>query len=401
MVALMGGLFLSLAVFALARDSGRFYQREARIANATVGGLLGFERLRQDIARAGFLVSPNAMRDGRLCGAPNASWPTALRDLASIRVTTPVGSFPSLAANGRTPPAIVLAGSYGSADVFGATSLNNGATIVFNLGNSFPGQPPQPALARLGNSTWPTTDALQAVFAAGRAVRIVQSGQQYYAPIVTAVGGASPTVTVSNSPALPVPGGPLHCGLDIIGSAANKPTINVVNFIHYQLGTPQTATGQSDYAPLYAASNSGDAAPGEAGRTELLRVEQDINGADINGTEEVVAEYAVDFDLQLTVVSSVTGCCDPTLAVVTPGTGDFASYTGSAFTTGSRPELIRSVRVRLGVRSREGDRPSTVANPTGNGLFRFNLGTGTSEAYARVRTFQADVLLHNQADILW
>ena len=38
MVALTGGLFVSLAVFALARDSGRFYQREARIANATIGG---------------------------------------------------------------------------------------------------------------------------------------------------------------------------------------------------------------------------------------------------------------------------------------------------------------------------------------------------------------------------
>jgi Tfp pilus assembly protein PilW len=38
MVALSGGLFISLAVFALARDSGRFYQRESRIANATVSG---------------------------------------------------------------------------------------------------------------------------------------------------------------------------------------------------------------------------------------------------------------------------------------------------------------------------------------------------------------------------
>ena len=69
MVALTGGLFISLAVFALSRDSGRFYQSETRLANATVGGMLGFERLRTDIARAGFLISPNAVRDPRLCGS--------------------------------------------------------------------------------------------------------------------------------------------------------------------------------------------------------------------------------------------------------------------------------------------------------------------------------------------
>ena len=82
MVALMGGLFISLAVFALARDSGRFYQSEVRIANATVGGLLGFERLRTDIARAGLMSSPNINHDPAVCTKPDGTWPANLSKLA-------------------------------------------------------------------------------------------------------------------------------------------------------------------------------------------------------------------------------------------------------------------------------------------------------------------------------
>lgn len=401
MVALTGGLFISLAVFALSRDSGRFYQSESRIANATVGGLLGFERLRTDIARAGFLASPNAARDQRLCGLPDSSWPAALQNLASIRVTTPVGTYPALAANGRTPPALVLAGSYASSDLFSAIAYANGSRIVFRLGNLSPDHPLQPAAMRLGAGAAPTQDAMNSVFRVGGALRIVQNGRQYYGVIQSATGGNDPLVTITNVPPVQQQGGGIGCGLTVPGSAASRSTINVVNFIRYQLGTPHTVTGLANYQPLYAASNAGDAAPGEAGRTELMRVEQDLTGADIDGTEEVVAEYAVDFNLQVTVATPV-GCCDSTLAVIPPSSAQFATYTGPTYgNPNTSPELIRSVRVRLGVRSREGDRSSTMVNPTGGGLFRFNLGTGNADAYARVRTFQADVFLHNQADILW
>ncbi|MEO6600730.1 MAG: hypothetical protein ABIQ16_12705, partial [Polyangiaceae bacterium] len=401
MVALTGGLFISLAVFALSRDSGRFYQSEVRLANATVGGMLGFERLRTDIARAGFLISPNASQDPHLCGPPSGNWPVALQNLASIQVTTPLGSYPSLAANGRTPPALVLAGSYASSDLFGAKSTMNGAQIVFQLGNSAPGHAAQPALLRLGNGTWPTNQAIASVFPVGGALRIVQKGFQYYGVITGSAGGTAPFVSISNVPPLQVPGGPFHCGLVIPGSADSMATINVVNFVRYQLGRPQTVTGIANYQPMYAASSGdGGQAPGEAGRTELIRVEQDLAGADINGTEEVVAEYAVDFNLQITADTSLAGQ-QPSPKVI-PAGAQFATYTGATYgNPTARPQRIRSIRVRLGVRSREGDRSVGLANPSGGGLFRFDLGTGNSEAFARVRTFQADVFLHNQADISW
>src|SRR4051812_43651349 len=74
MVALSGGLFLSMVVFALARDSTRFYQREGRLASATLAGIVGFKRLTDDIARAGYLSTPNIQADPRNC-TPAAELP--------------------------------------------------------------------------------------------------------------------------------------------------------------------------------------------------------------------------------------------------------------------------------------------------------------------------------------
>ena len=72
MVAISGGLLISVVVFALARDATRFYQRESRVGDATLGVIIGFERLRADIARAGFLSTPNIQDDPLFCGGPAA-----------------------------------------------------------------------------------------------------------------------------------------------------------------------------------------------------------------------------------------------------------------------------------------------------------------------------------------
>jgi len=393
MVALTGGLFISLAVFALARDSGRFYQREARLANATVSGLIGFERLRADIARAGFLASPNIARDPRVCSAPNGQWPVGLRNLASIQVSAPAVNYPALQANNRTPPVLTLAGSYTSPDVYGAKIVPGGSTVTFEL-STIEGAG---ALRRLGNTAMPTNNMMTAAFPSGRVLRIVQNGWQYYGQIVGAVGGAQPTVTINATPPVQFRSGSSMCGLNDIGSGASTATINVVNFIQYAVRPLQTAGAIAGYQSVF--SNSADA-PGESGRTELTRVELNIEGQVINNTEELVAEYAVDFNLQLTAVTS-TSFGDPNLGLVSPGDALYAKFTGPVFGSTNTPQMIRGVRVRLGIRSREADRTVAIANAANQGLFRFNIGSGTAETFARVRTFQADIALHNQADVLW
>ncbi|HYQ43312.1 MAG TPA: prepilin-type N-terminal cleavage/methylation domain-containing protein [Polyangiaceae bacterium] len=395
MVALTGGLFLSLAVFALARDSGRFYQREARLANATVSGLIGFERLRADLGRAGFLSSPNIARDPRLCGAPDGNWPVGLRNLASIQVSTPEVTYPALTANGRTPPVLTLAGSYTSSDVYGAKIVPSGNTVIFEL-STLEGAS---AMRRLGNGVMPDNATMTATFPSARVLRIVQNGRQYFGQIVASSGGAQPTVTINKQPPVQFRfDSAIDCGLTYPGSGASTAMINVVNFIQYAVRPPQTPAAIAGYKNVFTTSSDG---PGEADRTELTRVELDIDGKVLDNTEEIVAEYAVDLNLQLTAVTSITGCCDPNLSLLSPGDPLFPTFTGPVFQTVNTPELIRSVRVRLGVRSRDADRTGSIANPANQGLFRFNINSGAPETFARVRTFQADVALHNQADILW
>src|SRR5262245_4294750 len=81
MVAITAGLFVAIAAFALARQGSRFFQQEARIANAQFSATLGFDRLRADIARAGFLSSPNIQRDPFRCGST-----AALPSMAAVRI---------------------------------------------------------------------------------------------------------------------------------------------------------------------------------------------------------------------------------------------------------------------------------------------------------------------------
>ncbi len=399
MVSLMGGLFISLAVFALARDSGHFYQSEVRIANATVGGLLGFERLRTDIARAGFMSSPNVNRDPAVCTKPDGTWPASLAMLASVQVI-PAPPNAGLAANGRTPPQLLLGGAYTSSDQYSAKVTASGATTIFELVSDTSSG----ALVRLGNGAMPDNATMQAAFPAKHALRIVQTGHAYYAQIINALGGATPTVWVSAQPPIKIADGSTSgCGLVVPSSGSEYPTINVVNFIQYDVRSlvtgAQTPEAQTTYAAMFANSN----APGEDTRTELVRVEKDITGAPISGTEELVAEYAVDFDLQISAIKGggATGS-DPTLLTYNRTVPDFATYTGTTYNTLNTPQWIRSVRVRLGVRSRQFDGGGVIIpTPATGGLFRFSISTPGGTLGARMRTFQADVALHNQADILW
>ncbi len=411
MVAVTGGLFISLAVFALASDASRFYRSESRISDATMNALVGFERLRNDIARAGFLATPNVLRDPRLCGDPVAdpSWPTELKRLASLRIEQ--GGSPgsgTLTANGLSPDSITLAGSYSSVDEFPVWNVQNtGANfIVFLQKNAGP-------LARLGYND-PSTDQvalLTSLFGPGRALRIVdQAGEIQFATIEGVAAGTSPQVILTRNPILRFREGPGNvCGLkgNVTGAM-----VNVVNFVRYDVRNlktqPATVGATTAYAPVYGNYGDPAAAAWEADRTELVRVELDTSGNAIEGTEELVAELAVDFKLGLTVVQNVLNNTDPTLQTFVPGDSQIANFASDI--TGLNnpnqgPQRVRAVRVRFSVRSRIPDRDGPIVGASGTpvavGTYRVGLGPGGTTPFARVRTLQADVTLNNQVGKLW
>src|SRR5258708_34442648 len=86
MVAITAGLFVAISAFALAKQGSRFFQQEARVANAQFSATLGFDRLRADIARAGFLSTANIQRDPFYCGARPSSPPAGITSLAAVRL---------------------------------------------------------------------------------------------------------------------------------------------------------------------------------------------------------------------------------------------------------------------------------------------------------------------------
>jgi type II secretory pathway pseudopilin PulG len=382
MVAITGGLFIAIIVFALARDGARFYQRESRVADATLSAVVGFERLRAEIGRAGFLAAPNVRQLPRLCGDPigDATWPAGLKSLASVRIEQAQSpGSDTLRANGLNPDRIVVSGSFASNEQFPIWNITG--TTVFLQRQTGP-------LARLGYNLDGANQAalLASLFPSGRALRIQdQAGEIQFAVIAGTQAGAIPQITLAPAPALifrQTAG--TTCGLR--GNATGA-VVNVVNFAVYEVRALQGG----DFDRAFGAGN-----PWDADRTELVREELDAAGNVIPGTEELIAEHAVDLRFGVTVAQGAAGA-PLALATLPPDSGQIPGWAGD-ITAGANPHRIRSVRVRLSVRSGEPDRPSNVPVVDGiaQGLYRIGLGSGGGSPFARVRTLQTEVALHNQ-----
>jgi hypothetical protein len=408
MVAISGGLLISVVVFALARDATRFYQRESRVGDATLGVIIGFERLRADIARAGFLSTPNIQDDPLFCGGPAAlsRQPGELGRLASIRliVDDPAAvNNPVFQQNDISPDAIVLAGNYQSADVFPMWGVSGGG-----------GQPPtvylQPGIGPLARAGYLTlanrTDQqtlLDGLFPARRALRIVdEAGRIQFGIIAGTVAGGEPAIQLGSTSVLSFRGAAATaCGV----KDQELGVVNVVNFIRYELRDLSQSPGR--YAALF---NGPGRTPFDANRRELVRAELFADTTDTIDptTLEVVVEHAVDLKFGVTVAGPALNA----LQTFPPGNASVQTTASDVSTNDSKPQWIRAIRVRLSARSTVPDREADVAQPDSEGevaqdapgvaagLYRIRVGSG-EEPFARVRTLQADVALPNQSGVIW
>jgi len=261
------------------------------------------------------------------------------------------------------------------------------------------------AMARLGyDPAAPAADreaALRSVFATGRALRITdRKGFSYFGAITDVDVTTTADVILAAAPTIPLAAGTQVCEISgfCVGCMAN-----VVNFVQYDVrklaGSPELPS-PDPYAPIY---DDGGAAPYEADRTELARVELDVTGTPIQGTLELIAEYVVDLKFGLTVDVRTPATSDPTLHGILPGSPDVSAFADDPVGNPAvQPERIRAIRARLSVRSSEADREqnlnSTLVSGVAPGMFRFKLANG---AYARVRTVQSDIALNNTTGEAW
>ena len=409
MVALTGGLFISIFVFMVARQGSHFYQQETRISNATIGVLNGFQRLRTDIARAGFLASPNRRNDPRACTAAGEGFDQAplLRTMGGIFLevggSTEEPAKQELAdfwtANELNPDRITIAGSFGSADQFPAAEITR-VDPTSNIWTIYL-QPNSPAMARLGYDPNGDDDVqialLKSVFMpddVGRALRIQDKKGFHHYGVVGDVGLATvskrpaPYIELTGNVTLAEAGQSTRCGLQGLNVGA---LVNVVNFVRYELRRLDTET----FAALYDTTDDD-----ELTRAELVREELNVlTGEPIPSTTELVAEYAVDLKFGFTILNTEG---NGKLETVAEGDDALVSYGGDP-SSGALPQRIRTVHARLAVRSRAGDRESNIeaSEDIPEGLYRVALGPDCTSPFARVRTLQADIALRNHLGANW
>lgn len=400
MVAMTGGLFVSIAVLALSRDASRFYQRETRVGNATLASTTGFERLSGDLARAGHLTTANITNDPRVCNRPLVSWPAMVQSLRAVTITTTAAQVAGteVASAGITPMTIQIAGALESIEELTTTVITNAGGVT-----SIAIRLDTPAAARIGLVAAPAAAAtnvaiLSAIFVpggVGRVVRIAQlDGMEQYG-IVSAVQANPERLILAAAPVVQFRSSATAAQCGVLGYCTGC-SVNVVNFVRYQL---RPMTNFAPYASLFQASGVGGSSnvlPFEQGRVELVREELDSTGAAIANTVEIVAEYAVDLQFRVIQATSAT---DTTLIDVPPGNLT-PTY---AFT-----QLVRGIHARLAVRSREPDRLGSVAG-TAPGEYRIPLSRelsyfeddGTAVPHARVRSLQSDIPLRNLEGANW
>lgn len=420
-ISMAAGLAVSTAAILLARNASRFFQHEARMSSAHMAAVLGLNRITADVQRAALMSSPNVQLDPSVCGAPVA-WPEGPRRLAGITIQRngSVGAHPAdlvqSTVNNMRPDSLVIGGTFSTNEQFLVR-----AVIAGGSGHLVHLQTDTPAMRRtLRRLATPTAHGLDAVFRPGRMLRVIMPGQsKYMYGVITALDvlgtpndPASVIVHLAADPALPLKADG-DCGIAGIGVGA---LANPVARIRYDVRSLAT---HPSYGPLVAPATAevqaAQQVTGDAGRTELVRVELDGNNAEMPDTLELVAEYTVDFKLGISVSSTAnTPTPNPVITRYPIQQAEFNEiYLAAAeVTDGGHPESIRAVQIRLSTRTRAPDRDANLDVGTGPDArpLRFFIpnvvpGIGTPAdvtpalavpVYARMRTLYAEVALPNQ-----
>ncbi len=406
LVAVVAGLLVAAAAVSFSRQSTRFFAQEARIASAQMSVLAGFQRLQADVSRAGYMSTTDMTRDynfQRLCAPEYGAWPASMKTLTSLTVTSTSGS----------PDKIRVAGNLASAEVFPVRAIEpsgGGHNVYLQVNNG-----PMTRAGFLPNDA-DSDAAFRNVFRPGRLLRIlddqgkfefevIKSSSYVTFPVITTNGplplrGELSMATVGGVAATSAP-----CGIGGFGVGVLASPISVVE---YQVANVSTVSPYKDtiYHADYRVAGADD------NRTELVRNEMLLaqSGTEWSstGTPEIVAEFAVDLRVGVWTTRNPSACtavgklfyCAPganAAAATQPATADAPGLAASG------PTAIRSVELRLVVRSREADRGDDItnaANPlvSDGFLFRAPMPNGR---FARARTLSANVALMNHRGDAW
>ncbi len=375
MVALVIGALVVAAVFTLGGASARHFQEQQRIGTTQRSVRMAMDRLRRDIARAGYVSVPDTRSPAvRMCPTPASPRPVqavwfANDDPTGNAALDAVGR----ARNGVSADRLRLTGNFATSDSYLVRSTDATGTQVFlqtdwlGFRRSFV----------VGTATSATVDTqlFRDVFATGRLLHIeTPSGFHIFQRITGAIVNSTGTVaTVTISPGLGVDN-PCLRGL------GRGSIVSPISEIEYFIGP---ATGA-----LVPAS------PAVTGpNTVLFRQELDMtSGTPIANTQRPILEWAVDFNLDFVVNTNATLTTPPTLTL-----RNGAAATATVLSQGWQ---VRSVIASIAARTPEQDTrfpwPTTwgAARPGTAPLNRFQVFP-SREGAARVRQLTTEIQLPN------
>ncbi len=427
-VALIAGLIVALGIVGLSQATTRTFHEEMRSSAAEANLRTAVDRLRADLARAGYMSTSNIATDPMIAKLPGAANPSpaamaGLRRLASVHLfqggSVTTNGIPLSLVNAVNPDAIEIGGNITSTDQFEVQLIEptGGAGGCARIIMS----PVSPSMYRVIGSGVQAAQELNNIFqpspvAMQSIVRLVDdTGRAQYlatCPGLTPTGilGAGvnqqpyvdidPTTPILTAQQTKTVGG-------ISGYASGRAQVNPVQIVRWEIMTAATEPAQYIASPLGAQPLN--PAVQDPLKYDLVRSYVDAQtGNPVPATRELVAEYAVDLSFAFSVDTGTYLL--PQIVTIPFDDATNAKWAQDVsiqpLPTVQDPQRIRSVRVRLVTRTAQGDRVLSVPvpNPTGPFMYRYCLlaqcdpvnAAGVLQ-YARARTVTGEVSLPNQS----
>jgi hypothetical protein len=434
----MAGLIVAMGVVGLSREANNTFQEEARTSAAEAALRTAVDRLRSDLARAGYMSTGNILTDPAIAHAPGASNVAAINPNLAATINLAgifMSSGGSLATNtlaqshkqdpgpALNPDLIQIAGNMTTAEQFDVEFITQALTgscqRIYLSPNS-------PALFRiLGPGNVGTTELHNAFAPTGAAgtqfiVRLVDdTGRSQY--LATCATGNVAGIDGTNQPYVDVDQNSVANaanGLPVLqanqtgtlggvsGYAAGRAWVNPVQVVQWEI-TTNGATDPEPAGAVAALANQSMATGADPLKYDLMRSYVDATGALVPDTSEIVAEYAVDLSFAFTVDTGSAALPNVVSYAFDDAANNKACSDRPANLPVVSPGRIRSVRARVATRAALADRAANIPlAPANYGtqafLYRYCVAASctTSDGtmkWARTRTVTTEVALVNQA----
>jgi len=452
-VALVAGLIVAMGIVGLSHEATQTFNEETRNAAAEAAMRSAVDRLRADVARAGYMSTGNILADPMIAHAPGSSnlatltnaGMNGIKGLAALQLLPGasnndayVSALSTLQNPALAPDILLIGGNMTCAEQFDVQAilppsgncqqimlspvtpafyratpalLTNFVSAQTEFNNLFVPIPPDAATAQFMVRLLDDSGHTQYLATCPNApVAGINGTATTPQPFVWIDSTSTPILTASQTKGV---GG-------ISGFAAGKAWVNPVQLVRWELtSAPTEIINQPQFAALSNVVQTGEV---DKNKYDLMRSYVDAFGNVVKSTSEVVAEYAVDLDFAFTVDQSLVGPTAPSMIsypfdVGTTNDNWAQSIVGmnpppATPPANNGPQRIRSVRLRLVTRTALPDRTVNVAVPNQFGneeyMYRYcaplpgqatpNCTTNDgSLKWARTRTVTTEVALPNNS----